>query len=538
MIDVDALLSAELLAPWGSAAAPSVALAPLADLPPADRGVVAALGDPALHDGRKHSICGSVGGLMRKCGMSRERCEAVLREWLAPIAGPSCDVDAGVRYAVSAWAKPASEVSGVEALAQHIGAEHAALVQGAIIAMRMPPKFAPVVEAPAPVASEFANGADFDWMAAEAPIEWYCQGLGIAPSERKVTLIAGDPGSGKGPLAGYLAVCFAFGLKAFGVHECKRCNVGVLDFEGARLSARRIRSYARGFAKPGAALRERLFLRDCDPGTSAADIMQWCVARAIDVLIIDSYMSAMSAFDTDPNSPDYAALARDLGSFGIVVIVIAHARKVPQGKRGERPALGDVAGSFALAGMAATAIVLWRPSEDDTLLVRVGCARAPDEAFQSFDVRWTRGGTEAEPVWTAAVAGLATRDAREQSKALGAQAITDLRLTESAKKIIASMYAHNTPQSANAIGKDTGEHQRDVGRVLSALERAKLATRHVEPRCSTWNLVTDDAGKPPSVTIVGGEVVAAPGVVAAPPPSDGVPRLGKFAKPPRPLAER
>ncbi len=151
MIDIDTLLATPLVHAWGSAAAPSVALAPLAELPPGDRGVVAALGAAADHEGRRWHLCGSVGGLMRKCGMAKERCEAVLREWLAPAGLTEAQIQHGLVHAVGAWSKPASEVSGVEALAQHIGAEHAALVQGAIIAMRMPPRatFAPVTEAPA-----------------------------------------------------------------------------------------------------------------------------------------------------------------------------------------------------------------------------------------------------------------------------------------------------------------------------------------------------------------------------------------------------
>lgn len=358
-----------------------------------------------------------------------------------------------------------------------------------------------------PPGARGALGRVVCWTDPEPPLEWYCEALGIAPSERKVTLIAGDPGSGKGPLAGYLATCFALGVPAFGTMPVKQCNVGILDFEGARLSERRIRSYARGFGRDPAELEGRVHLCDCDPGAAPEEILEWCLEREVLVLVIDSYMSAMSAYDVDPNAPDYASLARELGSFGIVVIIVAHARKVPQGKRGERPALGEVAGSYALAGMAATAIVLWRPDEDDPTLVRVGCARAPEEAFASFDVRWSRSGTKEAPIWTGRVEGLATADARKADAAEAAGRERDRRLTGVARAAVASLTRHHIPQTINALAKDTGLHHRDLGAALAALENAELATREVlgGTRGALWAIVLDEYGRAPMVEIVGGE---------------------------------
>ena len=78
-VSVDALLAVatpEFLAQFGSAQKPSVELTPLAELPPADAGIVAALGPASAHHGRKWFVCGAVGGIMRKLGFPAARCEA------------------------------------------------------------------------------------------------------------------------------------------------------------------------------------------------------------------------------------------------------------------------------------------------------------------------------------------------------------------------------------------------------------------------------------------------------------------------------
>jgi hypothetical protein len=326
----------------------------------------------------------------------------------------------------------------------------------------------------APPETSTGPHADYDWTTPDEPIDWYCKALGIAPSERKITLIAGDPGSGKGPLSQHLAVCFALGLKAFGALDCKQCNVGILDFEGARLSARRIKSHALGMGHEPEDLSGRIFLRDCDPG-DLGFLTGWIETNKIEVLIVDSYMSAMSSTDADPNSPEYASLARALGALGIVVIVIAHARKPAQGKRGERPALGDVAGSYALGGMAATAIAVWNPDDDDRQLARIGCMRAPDEAFKTFDVRWEKRGTEERPIWTGEIEGLATKGARDEAKAVTAEQARDEKLTRVANVVIAHLKrTFGFAQTINGIAKDTGLHHRDVGAAIEAMARADM----------------------------------------------------------------
>jgi hypothetical protein len=122
---------------WGAAAPVTAALAlDVAGLPPAAAGIVAALGPYTAHAGRKWHVCGAVGGLMRKLGFSRDACRAVIGEWLAG-APAHVNVIAGCAHAVGAWAKDAEVVSGFDALAELVGAEHAELItEAATLARR------------------------------------------------------------------------------------------------------------------------------------------------------------------------------------------------------------------------------------------------------------------------------------------------------------------------------------------------------------------------------------------------------------------
>jgi hypothetical protein len=67
------------------------------------------------------------------------------------------------------------------------------------------------------------------------------------------------------------------------------------------------------------------------------------------------------------------------------VLSVAHANKVPA--QGERPTLGHVAGSFALAAFAQTGVCVWHPDlEKAPNRLRLGCMRAPETPFETFDV--------------------------------------------------------------------------------------------------------------------------------------------------------
>jgi hypothetical protein len=252
----------------------------------------------------------------------------------------------------------------------------------------------------------------------------------------------------------------------------------------------------------------------------------WIAGANIEVLIIDSYMSAMACSDADPNSPEYAALARALGALKIVAIAIAHARKRGADRRGDRPSLGDIAGSYALGGMAATAIAVWNPDDEDRMLCRIGCMRAPDEPFATIDVRWTKGGAEDTPLWIPKLLGTSTRESREARADADLRKANDITLSKHTLKIMRHMALNPaTPQSVNAISKSTGIHHRYVGLVLGAMARAGYAYHDADGSGRGAGYYTLDAEHVVSdIMIRDGEAMIAPE------PEAGE-HLGKFRKP-------
>jgi hypothetical protein len=105
---------------------------PLAELPPGDSGIVAALGRHEDHVGRRFLMCGATAGVMRKLMFSAEHCEAVLREWL-PGDDPTVDVERGIRWARGAWEQSPDTVSGEVLLRELVGKPHADVIVQACI---------------------------------------------------------------------------------------------------------------------------------------------------------------------------------------------------------------------------------------------------------------------------------------------------------------------------------------------------------------------------------------------------------------------
>jgi KaiC/GvpD/RAD55 family RecA-like ATPase len=243
-----------------------------------------------------------------------------------------------------------------------------------------------------------ANDAGDPWAqfasftAPEEPIAYACEGLRLAPSKGKISVIAGQPGGGKGPIANHLAVCFALGLPAFGIHECRTSRVLLIDCEGSRLTMRRMRRMARGVGRDPADLEGRVLVVDASTiGDMTSDGNQDAIARIveqhdIDVVILDSYTTAMLASGIESNSPQFALLAQMLGRLDRTVIAVAHANKASA--RDGEPRLSDIAYSGAFGALAQTAIVLHYPDDTDRHTIRVSCARAPETGFAPFDVRF------------------------------------------------------------------------------------------------------------------------------------------------------
>jgi hypothetical protein len=239
----------------------------------------------------------------------------------------------------------------------------------------------------------------------EEPLAYVCEGLRLAPSKGKISIIAGYAGTSKGPLADYLAVCIALGLPVFGAHAVRQGNVLVIDEEGVRLTMRRLRRLARGMQTDPADLEGRVRVLDggllgdlCDAGAmqSLASVV---AEHHITTVVLDSYTTAMLPSGIDSNAPQYAALASMLGQLGVLVIAVAHARKGDP-KRGA-PTLEDIAGSGALAALAQTALGVWYPDQGDKNVARISCLRAPEGAFDECEIKWSGDALANEPLQVA-----------------------------------------------------------------------------------------------------------------------------------------
>lgn len=343
-------------------------------------------------------------------GEDREAIEAVLREEFNPRCLPPWDAGKIAREATRAAERHATPEAryGERAAAR---AEARAAAEAAA--------FRPAGE----------GGGDpwerpLGWSDVEEPIEYYCEGLRLAPSDGKISIIAGQPGAGKGPIADHVAVAFALGMPVFGVHACTRRRVGILDWEGPRLTRRRCGRMARAMGRAPSDLDGRLDLLDGNSLGNFADastiarLRQWIDTRGIEVLVVDSYMSAMLQSGFDPNQPQYACLAQALGALGILVIAVAHSSKA-HAKENREPRLSDIAYTGAFAALAQTAIVAWYPDPEDRYTVRLACARAPEESFPPLTVRFEGAKTEPLHVRVVTDAGAMVDAARPAPAARG-----------------------------------------------------------------------------------------------------------------------
>lgn len=398
-VDVDALLATPLRHDWRVAPpAPADVERPARDDASATAGAAAlltALGDCRDWQGSRFTMCGALGGMLRRSGWSREDCAEVVRAWL-DVGDPEIEVQPGVTWACKAWDKPIDQVSGRGALDAVVGPAMGALVEAAImlperarIGAKLPPVGADEAHAEtgaAPSAWRVVRMSD-----PEEPIDWRCRGLRLATSNGKISLIAGQPGAGKGPLADYLAICLSLGVPAFG-HACEAAPTILLDWEGTRLTMRRLRRMARGLDRDPLSLDPCLTVVDA---SSVRDPLSpvWLQQLADEVarlgarhVVLDSYTSAMLGLDIESNSSAYARLAQALGELDVLVLAVAHANKAASASA--KPGLHHISGTGALGALAQTAILVHRPDDDDEHRVRLSCARGPEGRFDAFDVRF------------------------------------------------------------------------------------------------------------------------------------------------------
>jgi hypothetical protein len=357
--------------------------------------------------GKRNSLALAIGGWLRTVGLPPSAAEHLVSQL------PSDAPEKRIADALKAWDKPGL-VEGWAALRRFLPAEALGALQainvgpsarkGALERVaerhealaRKKEQAAEVAKVAADAAADEPPGRALSFTDPEEPIAYLCKGLSLAPSTGKITLIAGEPGGGKGPVADHLGVCFALGLKAFEEYQCERVNVALIDVEGARLTMRRLRRLARGMNRPAAELAGKLHVFDASGEDFLSEVFherlrRYVTRHAIGVVVLDSYTSAMLGCGVEANQPEFAVLAKELGKMGVLVIAVAHSNK-SAAQRGGEPRLSDIAYSGALAAMAQTAIVVHYPTPDRNV-IQVSCARAPEESFRPFRVRFedTRG---------------------------------------------------------------------------------------------------------------------------------------------------
>lgn len=398
-VDVDALLATPLRHDWHVAPPPPADVErPARDDAGTTAGaaaLLAALGDCRDWQGSRFAMCGALGGMLRRSGWSRDNCAEVVREWL-DVGDPEIKVEPGVTWACKAYDKPVDQVSGRAALDGVVGPAMGALVEAAVMLPERARIGARLPRVGADDAHAGTGATPSTWRVVrmadpEEPIEWRCEGLRLATSNGKVSLIAGQPNAGKGPLADYLAICLALGVPAFG-YPCEAAPTLLLDWEGTRLTMRRLRRMARGLGRDPLSLDACLTVVDAsgvrDPLSPVwlqqlADEVARLGARHI---VIDSYTSAMLSLEIESNSTAYARLAQALGELDALVLIVAHANK--QSAASAKPGLHHVSGTGALVSLAQTAILVHRPDDEDEHRVRLTCGRAPETGFAAFDVRF------------------------------------------------------------------------------------------------------------------------------------------------------
>lgn len=353
------------------------------------------------HDGSKHSICGHVGGLLRKVGYTRQQCADVIRAWL-PEGNEEVDVQNGVDWACRAWDKPAEEVTGTHALAEIIGEGAARLFENVAVQQRIGSFLRPDRQGGngqgqiQGVASTGPNGgpstgpiqvpyfSEVDLSVPPSPLQYVVPGLGLAPG--KISVLQGFAGAAKTPIALMLALCVAAGIPFMG-HSTVPSKVGYFDFEGGPLTIERAHRIRYGLG-----LREnpesfRLF--DSDPlSESALDMLENMAERErFGMIVLDTYTSALPPEVMSFNDAGYRSLATRLGKLssrlGTLILALVHENKSARGQDGLR----GISGHGTLAGAVQAGLVAL-PSEDDPCLVELKCSRAPLKTFDTLEFRW------------------------------------------------------------------------------------------------------------------------------------------------------
>jgi hypothetical protein len=240
------------------------------------------------------------------------------------------------------------------------------------------------------------------------PLNYICEGLGIAPG--KISAIGGYAGTGKGPLLDLFAVCVASG-RAFLGHKVERRKVCFLDAETGALVETRLKRIANALDVDLAKLEAEDWFTLIHAQPPIDDeycaLLESMLERGM-LVCVDSYTSAAPGEQNDASIADAAfRMGRMSTALDVTFAVAVHNKKTQ--KSSDASDLEMISGHNALVAAMQTAITLARPDEADRDLIEVRCARAPEESFKTFRLRWedvaapdardTRGGRLKASKW-------------------------------------------------------------------------------------------------------------------------------------------
>lgn len=380
----------------------TIAPAPERDDPAYDAATLAILGAVGPwheHAGRKHALCGALGGMLRHApGWSRERCATLIRAWL-PAAEPGVDVEAGVTWACAAWDKLPEEVSGRAALDALVGARAGAVVEAAALLPWRARQEAPAeVEAGAAGdASPYATLEAVDLDTPPAPLDYVVPGLELAPG--KCSALQGFAYTAKTPFALLLATCVAAGVPFLGMPVAQR-PVAYVDHEPSLLTQERAVRIRLGLGlAPGVPLA---YFRAEQLSAAMLDELGRVLAGGVGMLVHDTYSSAVPVDGGSFNDSSFRVWADALGRLGArhgaLVLTLLHENKNDGG------GLRGISGHGSLAGALQASIRLTRPDENDTSRIKVECTRATRKGFAPFELIWRDVPCEGAPEGVALVA--------------------------------------------------------------------------------------------------------------------------------------
>ncbi len=221
------------------------------------------------------------------------------------------------------------------------------------------------------------------------PINYVVEALALGPG--KISTVNGSPGTAKGLIMSYVALCVAAGVECFG-HPVRRCRVFYGDAETGQLAETRIKRIARAMGIDLEALQDEgwiTFAEIIPPVTKPwlEFLEAQLIENGIGFMVGDSYTSMVGG---DQNKSEWSDIAFELGRMSnrldVCFLVSTHAKKKQPG--GKMPAVEMTSGHGTIMAAQQTSIYVVRPNEKVATELDYACTRADGPGFAPFRVRW------------------------------------------------------------------------------------------------------------------------------------------------------